>query len=174
MMFRTPILLALFVAPTVLGAQQPHVRAMTLSESLPVSYFRETSDAFTQYSGIRDSLRLVIRDAATWQGYWAAIQRPFIPAPAAPDVDFTREMIVLAAAGTRPTAGFGIRIETVTADSARVVVVVRRTVPGTSCALAAVVTQPVDLARIPVTALPVTFAERIERTDCGPQALRRD
>jgi hypothetical protein len=172
--FQLRIAAALLFAPIVVGAQQPHVRAITPTASLAVSYFRETTDAFTQYSGIRDSLRLVIRDSATWHGYWAAIQRPFIPAPAAPGVDFSREMIVLAAAGTRPTGGFGIRIETVTADSARVVVVVRRTIPGSSCAVAAAVTQPVDLARIPVTPLPVTFAERVEQTDCAPQALHRD
>jgi hypothetical protein len=162
------ILIALLVAPVVLGAQQPHVpvRAMAPSASLPVSHFRDASDGFTQYSGIRDSLRVVIRDAGAWREHWAAIHRPFIPAPALPDVDFTREMILLASTGTRPTAGFGIRIEAVTADSTRLVVVVRRTVPGDGCALAAVVTQPVDVARIPVTTLPISFAERIERTDC--------
>jgi len=143
-------------------------------QGVSVVHFRDATRGFTQYSGIADSMRLVIRDAGAWRSYWSAIHRPFIPAPPVPDVDFTREMIVLAAMGTRPTGGFAIRIENARADSARILLLVRRTVPGTGCAVPASVTQPVDLARIPTTALPISFAERVDRTDCStPQALHR-
>ncbi len=155
-MYRTAAL-AMLTLPVILGAQQARV-----------THFGDPSDGFAQYSGIADSQRVVIRDAVAWRQYWTVIHRPFIPAPAMPEVDFNREMVVLAALGARPSGGFLIRIDSVTPDSARLVVQVTRIVPGRGCALPAVVTQPVDLVRVPTTPLPVTFAEREERTDCSP------
>jgi hypothetical protein len=158
------------------GAQEPRAtpNRITTVASWPIAHFRDAREGFTQYSGISDSSRLVIRDAASWKSYWNAIHRPFIPAPPPPEVDFTREIVVLAAMGTRPTGGFAIRIDSAVTDSARVLVLVRQVIPGTGCAVPAVVTQPVDLVRIPATGLPVSFTERLERTDCpAASALRR-
>lgn len=128
--------------------------------------FRSAAQSFTQFSGIDDSTRLVIRDSTTWRRYWSAIHRPFIPAPPMPAVDFSREMIVLVAMGTRPTAGFDIRIDSVLAEAGRMVVSVRRQAPGSGCAVPAVVTQPVDIVRLPASDAPVWFAERGEQTEC--------
>jgi hypothetical protein len=150
-------LLCFLAAP--LGAQQP-----------AVGRFGDTTDGFAQYSGIRDSQRVVIRDSAAWQRYWADINRPFFPSPAIPTVDFSREIVLLAAMGTRPSGGFIIRIDSATVDSARLVVQVTQIVPGKGCAVPAVVTQPVDMVRIPNTSLPVAFAERVERIDCSPDS----
>lgn len=151
------------------GAQEPRGTAahVVASVPVPVSRFRERPDGFTQYSGIADSLRVVIRDRDAWRAYWSSIHRPFIPAPPAPDVDFSREMIIVASMGLRPSAGFAIRIENATADPSRLIISVRQTVPGTGCALGAALTQPVDLARVPATPLPVFFADRVERADCS-------
>lgn len=164
------------LCPAIGGAQEPRAIASKAASAaaLPVAHFRDAREGFTQYSGIADSSRLVIRDAAAWKSYWSAIHRPFIPAPPPPEIDFAREIVVLAAMGTRPTGGFAIRIDSALADSARLVVLIRQVIPGTGCAVPAAVTQPLDLVRIPATALPVSFAERLERTDCpaGP-ALRR-
>jgi hypothetical protein len=132
-----------------------------------VTHFGDPADGFSRYSGIADSQRVVIRDTTAWRRYWSVIHRPFIPAPAVPQVDFTREMVVLAALGARPSGGFGIRIDAAIADSTQVLVQVTRIIPGRGCALPAVVTQPVDLVRVPATQLPIAFREREERTDCS-------
>jgi hypothetical protein len=164
-MARALVLLLLISAS--LGAQQPRAGTSAHSSStLVVAQFRESNDGFSQFSGIPDSVRVVIRDSVAWHRYWSAIHRPFIPAPAAPEVDFSREMVLLATLGSQPSAGYAIKIESAVADSARVLVQVRRIAPGTGCALAAVVTQPVDLVRVPSSTLPVMFAERLERLDC--------
>jgi hypothetical protein len=141
--------------------------ATAAAQRTRVMHLGDPRDGFTQYSGIPDSQRVVIRDAAAWRQYWTVIHRPFIPPPAMPEVDFDQEMILVAAMGTRPTGGFVIRIDSVTADSARVLVQVTKILPGRGCAVPAAVTQPVDLVRLPATALPVSFAEREERTDCS-------
>jgi hypothetical protein len=133
-----------------------------------LGHFGDSPNGFSQYSGIPDSQRVVIRDAPAWRQYWTALNRPFIPAPAVPDVDFAREMIVLVSMGTRPSGGFLIRIDSAMTDAQRILVQVTQVVPGRGCAVPAVVTRPVDLARVPATSLPVSFAERVERTDCLP------
>src|ERR1041385_2140512 len=95
-----------------------------------VTRFGDPTDGFAQYSGIRDSQRVVIRDNAVWRRYWADIHRPFRPSPEPPAVDFSREIVLLAAMGTRPSGGFIIRIDTATVDSTRMVVQVTQIVPG--------------------------------------------
>lgn len=157
------------------GAQQPRATsgADPVAPSSGLVRFREP-DGFSQFSGLADSARVVIRDGGEWSRYWSAINRPFIPQPPEPAVDFTREAVIVASLGSRPTGGFTVRIDQVRADADHLTVSVVRTVPGAGCAVAAVVTQPVDIARIPIPTLPVVFVERVERTDCPPDpALRR-
>lgn len=151
-MFRVVLLLMLI--PALAPAQQRMAR------------FGDPIDGFSQYSGIPDSQRVVIRDPAAWRQYWTAVNQPFVPAPAVPDVDFAREMILLVSMGTRPSGGFVIRIDSAMTDAQQVRVQVTQIVPGRGCLVPAVVTRPVDLARVPATPLPVSFAERVERTDC--------
>ena len=152
---RALIILVCLAGPA--WGQQPHV-----------TRFGDPADGFAQYSGIRDSQRVVIRDREAWRRYWSEIHRPFIPSPAPPEVDFSREIIVLAAMGTRPSGGFVIRIDSASVDAAGMLVRVTQVVPGKGCAVPAVVTQPVDLVRVSATQLPVSFAERVEKTDCPP------
>ena len=149
------VILLLLALPALAAAQQPRM-----------THFGDPTDGFSQYSGIADSQRVVIRDSSAWRQYWTAVHRPFIPAPAVPDVDFSREMIVLVSMGTRPSGGFVIRIDSAMTDAQRLLVQVTQIVPGRGCAVPAVVTRPVDLARVPATPLPVSFAERVEKTDC--------
>ena len=133
-----------------------------------VRRFGDGHDGFSQYSGIADSQRVVIRDTTAWRKYWTDIHRPFIPAPAVPAVDFSHEVVLLASMGTRRSGGFVIRIDSATTDSASLIVQVTQVLPGRGCAVPAAVTQPVDLVRLPALSLPIAFRERVERTDCPP------
>jgi hypothetical protein len=156
-------------------AQQPRASSVVppVAPSAGLTRFRE-SEGFAQFSGLTDSARVVIRDGSEWSRYWALINRPFIPQPPEPAVDFSREAVVVASLGSRPTGGFTIRIDQATTDAERLIISVVRTLPGAGCALAAVVTQPVDVVRIPTPTLPIAFTERVERTDCqADQAPRR-
>jgi hypothetical protein len=134
---------------------------------LPLTRFRRDSAAFATFSGVADSIHVVIRDAARWREYWELIHRPIIPPPRVPDVDFKREMVVLAALGRRPSLGYDILIRSASRDSAGIEVQLRRSNPGPGCAMGAAVSQPVDLARIPASTLRVRFTELITTTPCG-------
>jgi hypothetical protein len=114
-----------------------------------------------------DSARLVIRDAARWREYWSQIHSPFIPQPRMPEIDFRREMIVLAALGQRPSMGYDILIRSASRDSAGIEVKLRRINPGAGCAVGAAMGGPVDLARIPASNLRVRFTELITAPSCG-------
>jgi hypothetical protein len=132
-----------------------------------VTRLREGPVAFSTYTGVRDSLRAVVRDSGLWRELWARINQPFLPAPPLPSIDFRREMIVVAALGARPTAGYDVVIEGVAQDSTGIEVALRRQAPAPGCPVAAAMTQPLDLARIPASDHPVRFRERTVVIPCG-------
>jgi hypothetical protein len=134
---------------------------------LNLARLRATPGSFDDNSGLVDSVRAVVRDSAAWHSLWAEINRPFIPPPALPSIDFDRDIIVVAALGARPTGGYGIMIEGATEDSSGIEVSVVQSSPGHGCALSAARTEPVDLARISVTKRPVRFRERTVVVPCG-------
>jgi hypothetical protein len=135
--------------------------------ALPITRLSDRPYAYTTYSGVADSLDLVVRDSASLDSTWREINRPFIPAPRPPAVDFQREMLLVTALGRRSTGGYDIVFENAIADSSGIEVAVRVESPATGCPLNAAVTQPVDLARIPATARPVRFRRRNVVVPCG-------
>jgi hypothetical protein len=84
-----------------------------------------------------------------------------------PAIDFNREMVVAAALGTRNSAGYDVLLTEASEVSGRITVRVLELSPGSSCATAAVLTQPVDLATLPRTAEPVEFVATSKVRECG-------
>lgn len=136
-------------------------------EVLPVTRLRRGPTAYSTYSGLDDSLRAVVRDSAEWSALWRTIARPFYPPPPLPVVDFDRDMIVVAALGARPSSGYDIVIEGARQDTSSIEIVLRTSSPAPGCPVSAAMTQPVDLATIPISARPVRFRERSVIVPCG-------
>jgi len=159
-------LLALLLAASGCRSAQAAARFAAAPPPVPVVRFRSGTTAFSTYSGIDDSLTAVVRDSAAWTQLWQRIQRPFFPRPSAPAVNFSREMVVVAALGRRPNAGYDIVIDGAerTRDGVAVDVLVRSPAPG--CPVEAAITQPVDLGRVPVTDGPISFRERHVSIPC--------
>ncbi|HWH53346.1 MAG TPA: protease complex subunit PrcB family protein [Gemmatimonadaceae bacterium] len=166
-------ILAIAIAACIAAMTSPRAHAQSKSGDraepvpVPVDRLRDGDHAYTTYSGIADSTSVVVRDSATWRQLWTELTRPFVPPPPLPTIDFAREMIVVAALGSRPTAGYDIVIEGAARDSTGLEVAVRRTSPGAGCPVLAVVTQPVDLARVPTLAVVTRFRERTVVTPCA-------
>lgn len=134
---------------------------------VPMTRLRAEPYSYTFYSGLTSVERLVIRDAATWQAVWNRIHSNRTPVPALPEVDFSREMMVVAAMGERSTGGYGILLQRANEDPAGgIVVSVLSTSPGRSCVVTLAFTAPVDIARLPLSAGPVRFYERSETMVC--------
>jgi hypothetical protein len=110
-------------------------------------------------SAISDSLRLVIRDTEAWRKVWERIYQTQSPTPPLPEIDFSREMLIVAALGGRPTGGYGIVVDRAYERGDRLEVIVRKQTPGKTCLNTQAVTHPVDIVRLPKTERSVVFRE---------------
>jgi hypothetical protein len=137
-----------------------------VSGPLTVTRLRAEPYSLTFNSGIFDSARVVIQGEAAFRQSWTQIWNRQWPEPELPQVDFAREQVIVAALGARNSGGYGIIIESAYQHADYVEVVVHKTSPGSRCATTAALTQPVDAARIPATALPVRFRERSTVIGC--------
>ena len=117
-------------------------------------------------SGIHTPSREVIRDAGAWQAAWNAIFANVSPQPALPAVDFSTQMVLLAAQGDQTSGGFGIFIDgAFTTLDGTVIAAVTTASPGPGCIRTPQVTQPVDAAVVGKAAS-VAFAERVGVFHC--------
>jgi len=92
-----------------------------------------------------DSLRKVIRDTVEWKQVWAQATRLQPNPPARPTVDFSKDVVILAAAGQlRP--GDAIHVDSMGYSRKLAVIVIRTT---TGCQNIPATVYPFELARVP-------------------------
>lgn len=151
---------SLFVAAcrgsTQIGAQG--VAANTVEASPATSGGVEHLYRSTE-SGLRDSLRLVIRDSEALKDLWRQVRARDLVAKDPPGVDFEGSSVVVAALGERPTASEWIAIDSsFVREGTRIVSVTRFTVEA-NCPGGQMITSPVELAAIPNDGHRVQFME---------------
>jgi hypothetical protein len=135
-------------------------------QPLAVERLRPESVSFTSQSGMTDSARVVIRTEAAWRETWQRVWQSVQPTPPVPQVDFQRDLLVVAGLGLRHTGGYGIVVDSAYRHADHVEVVIRKISPGRNCIVTMATTQPVDIARLPATQQPVRFRERSEVRNC--------
>lgn len=111
-----------------------------------------TSVAQGTRSQIQEPRQVVVRTAADWQTLWTAHD-----SAAAPNVDFSGSIVVGVFLGTRPTAGFSVRITAVTAKDGSAVVEYVEGRPRPGGMTAQVITSPFHLVTVPRTIETVVF-----------------
>src|SRR6476646_3051450 len=90
--------------------------------------------SFAFYSGFDTPTRVVVRDAVTWQAVWHQIYLRISPVPPVPAIDFSRQMVVVAALGSRSTGGYSILLDGATeAANDGIAVTVNSSSPGSNC-----------------------------------------
>lgn len=109
--------------------------------------------------------RLVIRDRDEFDEFWGKLFRFVSEKPALPEIDFAREMIIVAAMGQQPSTGYHILIDGACEVDNQLEVSVRST-NFSKCGQFPVETAPADIVRLPKTDLPVTFRETEITADC--------
>ena len=118
---------------------------------------------YDDVTAFRDSVRLTISDPDTWRTTWLRATQAQATAPALPEVDFQRYMLILVSAGSLKP-GDEIHVDSVGLQGGRPVAVVRTTVacqpfPGTA--------YPLEIVRMRRSDSTVTFIERQSKTeDC--------
>lgn len=104
-----------------------------------------TTVAAGTHSGIDQPRQVVARTTSEWQALW----KTHSPDAAPPSVDFTKATVVGVFLGSRPTAGFDVRITAVKQERGHVVVEYAERTPAPGVMLAQVLTSPFHLIRIP-------------------------
>ena len=127
-------------------------------------------------SGVAESVRLVIRDRSTLEDLWLQATSEQLETPALPEIDFEREMVLVAGAG-RMTTEDGIEIEgagvrrrrTQQGNEEDVLIIQVRTVRG--CGRVTADAYPVDIVKVSRFDDRVQWEEETDQvTDCGPPA----
>jgi hypothetical protein len=86
------------------------------------------------------------------------------PLPA--DIDLTRETLIVATSGVKPSSGFVVLIQSVT-ESDEIHVSLLETIPGPQCPRMTELTYPDAFALIPKTSKPIRFDITTATVDCS-------
>jgi hypothetical protein len=113
----------------------------------PVSITRVPQDGGA-FSGYEQPITLVVRDREAWQSTWSQVYRGRNPVPPLPPVDFSTEVIVVAALGAQPTSGYAVEFNSAHETNGTVTVEATSVSPGTRCITVQVITYPFDIARL--------------------------
>lgn len=164
-----PSLLALaFLAAAPLGCQE----ATTPAPRSTTTAVADSSSAIVRLyaaaqSAYGEPAEVVARDAAAWRAAWnAAWPNSAGGTPAAPAVDFARDMVILVATGSRPTGGYSVRVDAVEPVGTGAVVRYTVTAPGAGCMTTQAITSPIAVVRVPRVDGAVRFEGRRVAAPC--------
>jgi hypothetical protein len=165
-MKRALVAAALLAATACGGSTRPaDLRHGDLSTGQIVS---PPTPAYDGACPIQDETRLVT-NAADWAEVWSTVFACTSTPPTMPTIDFAREMLVVVSLGARSSGGYAVAIQSVVVDPGgvlRVQFVEER--PGPSCAVTAVITYPVAIARVPRADVSAAFDGQVQVHECGP------
>jgi hypothetical protein len=111
---------------------------------------------------------MVIQDEATWEILWFEIHTGSTPMPELPFVNFTTEMLIVAAQGVRSSGGYSTNITRVKLMGGFYVVYVDEIHPGPDCVTITAMTYPYHIVKVngfPLS-LPVQFAYNVTERIC--------
>lgn len=115
--------------------------------------------------------REVIKSREEFSDFWKRLTGRFPPTkqlPPPPEIDFSKEMIVVSAMGMRPTTGYWTIIDGACEVDGRIEVFITN-VENKTCGGFATVTYPGDAVRLPRSNLPVVFREtQLSCTEFSP------
>jgi hypothetical protein len=109
---------------------------------------------------------LVVRDQESWQELWSRMNATISPAPPVPAVDFSKDLVLVAAAGTRPTGGFSVAITNAAESGGEVIVNATITSPGRNCIVTQALTSPVHAVTMARRDAPISFQVGQEVRNC--------
>lgn len=116
--------------------------------TVTVTRLSTSASALWMFSSYAQPATVVIRNAQDLTTAWATIYGNTPVLPPLPSVDFAKETIVGVALGTQPNANKNVLITGATENNGAVTVAATVTTMDSSCAVIAVVTSPVDVARL--------------------------
>lgn len=119
------------------------------------------------FTGFGEPARMVVRDSQRWTEVWARTFAGRSEAPPRPSIDFSREIVLVAAQGAQASGGYDISIDRVATINGGMAVDVTSISPDQRCATLAVMTSPVIMVRIPRSPSHVQFIEHTRVISCN-------
>lgn len=132
--------------------------ASALESAPAVAHARQSSRALA--SGSQSQITTARERLVTSQAEWTALWAEHAPGQPAPAVDFARSSVVALFLGTRPTAGYGIRLREARVDGDTLMVRYEEQTPGPDTMAAELLTSPFLIVALPRHSGPVRFDKR--------------
>lgn len=118
---------------------------------------------------------LAVKSRDEWISYWEPLRprawqtatnqvAPIVPTP---EVDFSKNIVLAASLGCKPSGGYKVEIESIEETPLELIVNVMATEPGGHCAVTAAFTDPTIHVLIPQTAKRISFNISKAVRDCG-------
>jgi len=120
-------------------------------------------------SGLKYPLRVVLRDSSAFLGVWREITSNQVDPqpPPQPNIDFTNDMVIIAAMGFHPITGASIHIQSIGLTGSNLEILVTLRVPDSTCVGGAMAVYPVDIVRFQHGRGVATFVDHYEPYSCG-------
>ena len=119
-------------------------------------------------SGIERQRFETLRDTVALRKLWQAHTAGVSSTPPVPDVDFSKEMVIAAFAGTRNNGGYILSISRITVYPDRVEIDLSLTQPGSDCMVTEALTQPFVFVKTAQSGdKPVNFNLATATKGCG-------
>jgi hypothetical protein len=111
------------------------------------------------FSGIQDARQKAVKNRADWEKLWTEHTTVVRNAPPVPQVDFSKEMVIVATLGTRRTGGYAVEIVGARPVAGKFQVTVRRTSPPPGAIAIQALTAPFHFAAVARSDLEIEFVE---------------
>jgi hypothetical protein len=139
------------------------------SNSHPAAVLLPVQEVFSvqdTWSGYTMPTRTVIAGAQAWAAAWDRLHEHRFPKPASPAIDFTTDVIILAAMGERMTSGYSVAITETRVFAGVFYVTVHETSPEPTCGRYQALTAPVHIVQVPRRAVYAQFTVEQRTLSC--------
>lgn len=146
------------------GREATQAQRSTQDGETPRDFAMLTGEVVSPYSGgLAQPEHRVVQSREEWEELWRELeprtsrkQGQTLPNPV-PDIDFQRNVLIVAAMGTRPNGGYSVEIPSLEESSNRIVVTVAEKSPGPKCGTAQAITHPIAIVTTARTEKPFEF-----------------
>jgi hypothetical protein len=111
------------------------------------------------FSGIQEARQEVVKDRAAWEKIWAQHNANTTRAVPLPEVNFSKEMVVVATMGTKRTGGYSVEIVRAEPRGKKLRIGVQQTSPPPGAMTIQALTAPFHFVAVPRRDLELEFIE---------------
>ncbi|MFK7972080.1 MAG: protease complex subunit PrcB family protein [Bacteroidia bacterium] len=110
---------------------------------------------------------VLVSSADEWDEAWTSLYTLQDPPPPMPEVDFSKDQVLIYRLGSRPSGGYGAEVASLTIEGNTLLVHILEKQPGAGCITTMAITNPFVVISLPKKDYDtVTVDVKIEKTPC--------